>query len=207
LLLSRVDRLEAPVRDALSLGAVIGESFTLLDVVDVMQLVVGDNDDSGDSLAKNIEAALGKAVTAGVLDVEYGGGEMEDAPKENNDEFDEIVPRGSDISFTFSHDIWRASILNVMLDSRKVDTHRRIALILESRRETDFVSNAKLFNHLRLSGDFVKAVPVALSVAHDFVNLGLYDECTQILQDCLGMWTLNESLSEECDGKSKREVF
>jgi len=218
LLLSRVDGFETPVRDALSLGAVMGESFTLLDVVDVMNLVLSGNDDScGVSLAKNIETALGKAVEEGVLYVEYGGGDMDDAPVETNDEFDgntasikqevPFVPRVEDISFTFCHDIWRSSILNIMLDSRKRDTHRLIALTLESRRETDFVSNTILFNHLRSSGDFVKAASVALSVARDFVSLGLYDECIQILQECLGMWTLNESFAEKCDGKCKREVL
>jgi hypothetical protein len=207
LILSRVDGFSASVRYVLNLGAVLGESFRLVEIMDIMHLLHGkffdDNADAAFLHVKQAQGTLQVAVDEGVLYMEYEGGAEDDLDHSSLTGAVPFTPRPSEsmieeISYSFCHDVWRSSLLDVMLGSQKRETHRTIALMLESRQDTEqllgFLSQTRLFNHWRESGDFVKASSVALLVGTDFVSLGLYDQSIQILQDAIGMLTLTESM-------------
>jgi hypothetical protein len=202
LILSRVDGFHSSVRHVLNLGAVLGESFKLVEIVDIMQLLHVKVDDGNSNTqylhAKQAQEALEVAVYEGVLYMEYEGGAAEDTDYYSGDiDYSSSVSKVEDVSFSFSHDVWRSSILRVMLDSQKRETHRMIALTLESRQGveelSDFLSKTRLFNHWRGSGDFSKASSAALHVSRDFISLGLYDQSIQILHDTIGILNLSDA--------------
>jgi len=216
ILLHRLDSFDATVRNALNLGAVLGESFTLIDVSEIL-FRFHDSKGTDFSLHATVHEALSIAVKEGVLFVEYTGGGKDTFDEPNQESttpspdlaFSEGNLQYVDVCYTFSHKGWRSSILQVMLDSRIRDTHRMIALTLESRQgtePTDFLSKAKLFNHWRACGNFPKTAFVALLAWKDFVNLGLYDDSIQVLRDAIGMWSFPSSF-EENDEDSCPSMF
>jgi hypothetical protein len=200
LILSRVDGFHSSVRHVLNLGAVLGESFHLVEIVDIIKMlnVKVDHDMSNNPhylQAMQSQEALEVAVYEGVLHMEYGGGAAGDTKRRISLQYISSVSKVEDVSFSFSHEIWRSSILRVMLDSQKRETHRIIALTLESRlgvgELSDFLSKTRLFYHWRGSGNFSKASSAALNAGTDFISLGLYDQSIQILHDAIGI--LNRS--------------
>jgi hypothetical protein len=104
------------------------------------------------------------------------------------------------VTYLFSHDVWRSTILDLMLDSRKRTMHRTIAFTLESGcidGKRDYVSRLRLFAHWKGSGDFVKASALALCVGKMFEDIGLNKQRIRLYNDALDMWK-----SSDCSDKS-----
>jgi predicted ATPase len=123
IILHRIDSFDVAVRNILNIGAVLGKSFTLKEVTAVLK----ENHDMKEAdLEKEAVESLDMAIAEGILRVE----ETPDPERDNNDE-----EKSGNVSYTFYHSIWQTTILSLMLDSRKRDVHRKIALSMEARED------------------------------------------------------------------------
>lgn len=218
LILSRLDNLDANVRNILNLGAVLGGTFELTEVVDVLrQMYVEPQRKSPFVRVNQTKIALDVAVKEGVLYVVYSGGEtiqpsciprsasqcaFNNGVNESSSGSESPVDR---LTYSFCHDIWRSTILKLMLSSRKRDIHKTIAETLESQQNgnaKDYISRMKLFSHWRASGDFIKAAELALSIGNRFEVLGLNNHRIRLADEAMTMWDESDSLECEPRGKS-----
>lgn len=220
LLLHRIDSFDASVRNILHLGAVLGSSFEMKEVVAVLRQTVGKEESDPKLFLKTTKDALDVAVSEGILYVVYEGGDFvdegDDSFVEDSTGFHESLQSlgsstqimakatGESLSpplvYTFCHDVWRTTILNLMLDSRKRDMHKIIAKTLEKqegRNKDDYLSRMKLFSHWKASGESKKAASLALSIGTSFEELGLQDQSIKVFQDALDMW----KVADESGGK------
>jgi len=153
IILHRIDSFDLSLRNTLNVGAVLGESFTLSDIVAAMK----EGSDSREvDLRRQVVEALKLSVTEGILLARSQDGQKLDG---------EAVSDEDDIVFTFYHHVWPSTLLGLMLDSRKCDLHRKIATSMDRRLEKEEVSidfKLKLFKHWRTTGDTVKTIAVAL---------------------------------------------
>ena len=202
LLLHRVDSLDASVRIVLHVGAILGNSFVLSEIVAVMQRMSGE-DRKGDEMHTDTTiASLELAVHEGILYLQYGSGESDDADEGTFGESitslassspmrQDVHPSPNFASYTFCHDTWRTTILNLMLDSRKRDMHRIIAETLEAQHgeELDnYLPRMKLFSHWKASGEPTKAANLALSIGNSFEELGLQEQGIKLYEDAIETW-------------------
>jgi class 3 adenylate cyclase len=219
LLLHRIDSFDASVRKVLNIGAVLGSSFEMKVLVAVLLQMSKEKLDFR-TVCTKAKCALDVAVSEGILYAVLEGG---DILEENNDDThslfgdspgfqdswhsigDASTPwtvgsSDSHLVYSFCHDIWRTTILNLMLDSRKRDMHLTIAKTLEKQdgsNNDDYLSRMKLFSHWRASGESEKAASLALSIGRSFEELGLQDQSTKVFQDALSMW----NVGGESEGK------
>ena len=115
-----------------------------------------------------------------------------------------VGSKDSHLVYTFCHDVWRTTILNLMLDSRKCDMHLTIAKTLEKldgHHTDDYLSRMKLFSHWRASGESKKAAALALSIGGSFEELGLQDQSIKVFQDALAMWNVGGESHGKCQSK------
>lgn len=217
LLLHRIDSFDAPIRDVLNLGAVLGSSFEMKVLVAVLRQMNKEQADFKTVLDK-AKSSLDVAVSEGILYVIQEGGDFSDEGidditgestglHESSCSFDNPSPSleslSSNLVYTFCHDIWRTTILNLMLDSRKRDMHLIIAITLEKQEgqnADDYLSRMKLFSHWKASGESKKATSLALSIGKSFEELGLQDQSIKVFEDALDMW--NVSGNAECKCRS-----
>jgi len=193
LILHRVDSFDATVRDVLNLGAVLGSSFDLLEIVAVLQHFMGATVSQKSIHAQKISNALDTLVEEGILRQVFEGGEEEEYEhleyhiEEKNQQFD----RSGNRSYTFCHDVWRSSITQLMLDSRKRDMHKIIALTFETGAHgeirKDFQSRIKLFSHWKAGGDFAKTASLALSIGKSFEEQCLNNQSIRLYSETLEM--------------------
>jgi class 3 adenylate cyclase len=202
LILARIDSLDANARNVLNLGAVLGHSFDLVDVVDVMRYMANDSEKvTLDQHGTEVQEALDGAVKEGVLHVVYSGGDAAattDGISRSSNPQTKTISMTSEIQeckighviYTFHHDVWRATILKLMLTSRKRDIHLTIAMVLESRYggTQDYSRKVKMFGHWRASGNFVKAASHALLIGESFVALGMDAQSIRIYEGAVAMW-------------------
>lgn len=220
LLLHRIDSFNASVRNVLNISAVLGSSFEMKVLFAVLLEMSKEKLDSK-TVCGTAKSALDVAVNEGILFAVLEGGDLTD--ESNNDDVQslfgdspgfheswhtlgELTPLGADgamdsnLVYTFCHDTWRTTILNLMLDSRKRDMHLTIAKTLEKQdgyNTDDYLSRMKLFSHWRASGESKKAASLALSIGGSFEELGLQDQSIKVFQDALAMWDFDG----ESDGK------
>jgi class 3 adenylate cyclase len=220
LLLHRIDSFHASVRNVLNLGAVLGSSFEMREVVAVLRQIIGKKESDRKSILRTAKDALDVAVSEGILYAVHEGADfiddgMEDSLEEsagyheslNSISSLSLVPIpltessiGPQLVYTFCHDVWRTTILNLMLDSRKRDMHKIIAKTLEQqkgRNQDDYLSRMKLFSHWKASGESKNAASLALSIGSSFEELGLQDQSIKVFQDALDMW----KVADESGGK------
>lgn len=222
LLLHRIDSFDASVRNVLNLGAVLGSSFEMIELVAVLQQISKEQSDIK-TVLKKAKDALDVAVSEGILDVTQEGGDFieegnEDGFLGQSMRFQESYHEsyhsfGSDsplatlgessphLVYIFCHDIWRTTILNLMLDSRKRDMHKTIAKTLEKQEgqnKGDYLSRMKLFSHWKASGESKKAASLALSIGKSFEELGLQDQSIKVFQDALDMWNVGGDSAGKC---------
>jgi predicted ATPase len=219
LLLHRIDSFHASVRNVLNLGAVLGSSFQMREVVAVLRQIIEKEESDRKSILRTAKDALDVAVSEGILYAVHEGVDFIDDGVENSLEesagfhesmhsFGSASPVhntvaesiGPQLVYTFCHDIWRTTILNLMLDSRKRDMHKIIAKTLEQqegRNKDDYLSRMKLFSHWKASGESKKAASLALSIGSSFEELGLQDQSIKVFQDALDMW----KVADESGGK------
>mmetsp|Transcript_2209 Transcript_2209/g.4203 ORF Transcript_2209/g.4203 Transcript_2209/m.4203 type:complete len:551 (+) Transcript_2209:189-1841(+) len=91
----------------------------------------------------------------------------------------------------FTHDSWKAIILNVMLDERIQEMHEHIAMSLEralddeARSQDDFEKQIRVFKHWKSSGNFAKAALLALNIGSQLMLLGLNSQAILLFDDVL----------------------
>jgi predicted ATPase len=140
--------------------------------------------------------ALLSAVKEGILDHDYNCCDiMDDSPnhllianQSRPPTLDDLEIE--DVRYFFSHDVWRSTILELMLDKRKRQLHKIVALTLESTDTDakDYNSRLRLFNHWKSSGDVVNASAVALDAGKMFEDFGLHHQCIELYHETLEMW-------------------
>ncbi|KAG7365059.1 TPR repeat-containing adenylate/guanylate cyclase [Nitzschia inconspicua] len=183
LVLQRLDSFDINTRNVLNIGAVIGLSFSLDDLVAVE---LRTSDGCEEAVRKLTEEALQTAIEDGIL--------------ESREMCDEDSDEEESCRYAFCHAVWRGTLLNLMLEGRKRDLHRVIAETLEeTESETnDYMFQAKLFKHWVNSGNLLKSTELALSVGHHFEErLGLPAQSIRIYTEALDL------LRESEDGYSK----
>lgn len=218
IIVARLDAFDAPVRNVLNLGAVIGLNFELADVIAITQHFAGTSLNEKREQARKIHDALDVLVAEGILIETCLGGDADAdgacdpfsfiflSTLDENSTIGTSKEDSSPYEFTkksyeFCHDIWRTSILKLMLESRKKHIHRTIAQILENRHQSedvhDYLSQMKIFSHWRSAGETSKAVNIALAVGKCFESLGLYEQSIKLYEDTLSIWRVSETRSDD----------
>lgn len=189
IILHRIDTLDLLVRGTLNIGAVLGICFTLGEVVSVLK----ENSDSKDDKDARQQAldSLKVAVNEGILVLT---GETQDVSESFCfDKLDDTT------SFSFVQEIWRDTLLGLMLASRKRDVHRKTANSLEecmpSNATLDY--RMKILNHWMESGTTEKSTETALIVGELLQSSSRLPDTVSIYEDCLSMFGwFKESLRE-----------
>jgi len=203
-MLQRVDGFSGQARNVLNVAAAMGSSFEFAHIVEVISRLNTNYGTGKHQIFENAKGGakivLDQAVQEGILYFEYHSSAAFNSwePQDNLSRCPEF---GSveELTFTFTHEAWRATILKLMLGSLKRTIHRAIALTLEAALDDtmhDYLSHLKLFCHWKGSGDFPKAVSVALDVGKMFEDLGLSQQCIRLYRDTLEMWNTGGSPSE-----------
>lgn len=190
LVLQRLDAFEASTRNMLNIGAVIGLSFTLEDLVAVQMRTSDATEYAVRQLTVN---SLDAAVTEGILESQTGatGGDGEDNVRKVT-------------KYSFYHAVWRSALLNLMLEGRKRDLHRTIAESMEEQNMgvDDYMFQTKLFNHWINSGSFGRAAELALTVGKHFEErLGLPAQSIKLYNDALDLVRESNDASVGIGGK------
>jgi tetratricopeptide (TPR) repeat protein len=173
LVLQRLDSFDFNTRNVLNIGAVIGLSFTLDELVGVE---IRTSDGSVEAVRQITKESLLAAVEEGIL--------------ETKTIFDDDSDEGEVQKFAFCHAVWRITLLTLMLEGRKRDLHRVIAETLEEMdvESNNYMFQTKLFKHWVSSGNFVKASKLALTVGRHFEErLGLPAQSIRIYNEALDL--------------------
>jgi Cdc6-like AAA superfamily ATPase len=193
LVLQRVDDFDLNTRNMLNIGAVLGLSFTLDEVIAVQM-----------KTSEGQEAAVRSATQDGLREaVKEGIVECKSIP--SDEEEGRTVTK-----YSFYHAVWRTALLNLMLDGRKRDLHRTIAEVLEDKgKGTDeYMFQTRLFSHWVQSGNFVKASELALALGKHFEErLGLPAQSIKLYNDALSLRRENEDVSIGVAGKKCSYLF
>ena len=199
----------------MNLAVVLGHHFDLFEIVAVVHQFLQVNNAQKHIHTERVCSALDFLVSERILIQVFEGGEVEDIEEGHTPVKDTVSnpfqfgKRVSNRSFSFCHDVWRASLLQMMLASRKRDVHRVIAMTLEreyGEGDRDYTTRVKLFSHWKESGDFVKSASLAMSLGKSFEELGLHQQSIGIYNDALDMWRGTEE-SEESIGGKNRSVY
>ncbi len=210
----KIDSLDTSVRTALHLCSVLGPEFQLSDIISVYGSWQRAADSRREHGFKPILDALNIAVNERIIEEVYEGGEFnEEKPYyediiPEDDVFDNAIPENlsqiENVSYRFHHDIWRESILKLMLVSHKQDLHRIIAESLNSAvisKGDDYHSMIKLFGHRKESGDKSKTMSLALTIGSSFINTGMSAQALTIFDEALDMLrTKSEEESDKLSG-------
>ena len=180
IILHRIDTFDLSMRNTLNAGAVLGGTFTFAEVLAVLK---EGSDAKEEDLRRQTADSLKQSVTEGVLLAT-----ARDGLKLDGNSFTDV----DDTTFTFYQDVWLTMLLSLMLDSRKCDLHRKIALSIERGTEDEDVSlesRLKLFKHWRATGDTSKTVPVALMTGKALEeNPDSLRQSFPIYEETLQMW-------------------
>jgi predicted ATPase len=195
--LQRIDTFSGIGRNVLNLSAVLGLSFVLLDLIEILLHTPGDSDGTGkescDIVERSVRDTLRAAVEEGIMYVVFSGEECEEVGISSGDP--EFVPEDcapGDLTYFFAHDMWRAAILKLVLDKRKRQLHEAIASTLEldcDNSGDDFVSQIRIFNHWKQSGNVVKAGGIALVIGKTYESLGLVVQSAHLYQQAISVLT------------------
>lgn len=181
IILHRIDSFDVAVRNTLNIGAVLGKSFTLKEVTAVLK---ENHDMKEEELQTEASESLDMAIAEGIL-------RMEENPEEAQED-DDLGDKSGNASYTFYHSIWQTTILSLMLDSRKRDVHRKIALSMEARKDKkgdEFAFQMKLLGHWKASGNTAKLTELAIQIGKHFEEkLGLPTQSIRIYEEALEAW-------------------
>jgi hypothetical protein len=193
------------MRKVLNTAATVGSSFDLDIIVGaIMMLNTEDNVDEN-AIRSIILKALLSIAEAGVLYVEYNGREDLDHLSHGHGAFSKVTSKRAkssdfeDVEFFFSNEIWRESILELMLDQHKKTIHRAIATALEALHneevDDDYRIQLKIFHHWKSGGNFVKASETALRTGKIFDSLGLHKQNVSLFEGTLRMCATSHDFS------------
>ena len=107
-----MDALSSSVRTHLNLGAILGSSFDLMDVVTVMERYRGVTDEERLGHAESVHESLEEAVWHRILEEDRDEhGDWDRTGGWSDHPYAEFNTR-----YKFTHDIWRTNILRLSLD-------------------------------------------------------------------------------------------
>jgi class 3 adenylate cyclase len=161
ILLHRIDSFELAVRATLNIAAVLGLTFKLGDVVSVLFESAEKNAKKHDVRAE-VVGSLKVAVQQGFLLITRAADDSRKA--RSNGTFDEDDDAAE---FRFCQDVWRTTLLGLMLESRKRDIHHKMASAMEtaiSGKEAIVEYLVKIFYHWKESGSTDHTTRAALRV-------------------------------------------
>lgn len=216
--LSRIDALDFNVRNVLQLCAVMGMEFELIDAALAYSEMFANVKDQirQNEASASLRLALDAAIEEGILEQSYI------MTEERNAEEGDIGGRSmGDVSISlkrrqahpfylnnrrirFTHDSWRQTVLNVLLDERKQEIHHHVAASLERDLENDVALNEDdtfdrrmiVFRHWKLSGNFDKASLMALSMGSQMMWFGFNSQAILLFEDVLSTLT-NAKIADE----------
>lgn len=221
LLLYRIDALDAEVRSALHLAAVLGTEFDLIDAALTYEHMFRIRDSDRLESAMGLCSLLEVAVDEGILEQSFAVGDDED--DDDHYPVDEDVhasksdegTKGASLGnvtiplkgrrshplyaenrlYRFTHDSWKTSILGVMLDGRKAELHENVAMTLEHKLidEGDLREQSRLLSHWIASGNFAKAADLGIKIGSQMMILGLNPGALLIFDDVLDIFTSIET--------------
>jgi class 3 adenylate cyclase len=194
IILHRIDTLDICVRNLLNVGAILGMSFRLSDLLEVIR----DSDVREDDLRKQTLESLQTAIVEGIIDrVEkhYLPGEVGKVESGIEDEL-----------FEFHFDVWRRTLLGLMLDSRKRNVNKKIAQFMEDRMKKESVSvefRKKICGHWKAAGDTTKATNCTLSIGLSLEDeLGLPGDSIALYEGMMELWGWDKDDEESIAGFS-----
>jgi hypothetical protein len=200
LVLHRMDALPSSVRSHLNLGAVLGQTFELMDVVTAFEQYRSVEEEERFDHAESVHESLKEAVAHGIIEeVSRESQPMQHAGYKNADH-----PYAEhNISYRFTHDVWRSNILRLTLDEFKRDVHSLIAQSMETvvdlQLSNDYRVLTKLFSHWKESGSARKASLLALKTGRSLEDIGLAHQSVLLYTEALDMWraTVNDGYIED----------
>jgi len=230
LLLYRLDALDATVRNALHLAAVLGNDFDLLDAAltyeQMFRVRKTDRWESAMGLCSLFDIAIDEGILEQSFAVEDVTGDDADCDAVVADSINEeekmraslgnvaISLRGrkshplyaENRRYRFTHDSWKTSILNIMLDGRKAELHEYVVITLEqemseeAHNQDDLKWQLRVFRHWNSSGNFAKASELGLKIGSQMMIMGLNPQAIMIFNDVLDIWT---STGTDCDDEER----
>lgn len=222
IIVHRLDNFNQIVRVVLNIGALLGTSFDLYDMINVTQRFANTAKEDQTMYSKQVHQALQFLVHEGILLEVCIGGENDDSVKVDyvgyDGTFDQSLTNLSanysaceNKTYTFCHDVWRSSILNLMLESRRKHIHKVIAGSLEAqaRKENlDYGSLMKIWNHWKAAGEAGKAGNLALTIGESFDELGMHTQSTKLYRDTLDLWRAEGgNATDGIGGKCQRSLI
>ena len=171
IILHRFDTFDLSVRNTLNVGAVMGTHFQLGDVLAVLK---ESSDMKDEDLRVQTIDALRLSVNEGILVANVADDQYED-----------------DTGFAFRQNLWRSTLLGLMLNSRQRHIHRKVAQAIETKLgdSAPFEDRRRLFQHWKSSGDTTKASAVALTAGKELEQdqKGI-EYCLSMYDETLRMW-------------------
>mmetsp|Transcript_21279 Transcript_21279/g.37430 ORF Transcript_21279/g.37430 Transcript_21279/m.37430 type:complete len:678 (-) Transcript_21279:222-2255(-) len=196
-MLNRFDALDAAVRKILHTCAVLGYSFSLLDVARVHPELdfVFVEDTLNLALSEMILVEIGEEDEQSAYSASSNVGS--NSKLGSSVDFSRTSSRVHHIegerNFEFSHDMWRTTVLTTLLEARKMELHRRIATAMEKEQlggvleRRDLSRLLTLFEHWKSCDEFLKAAPLALMVGARLNEWDLVRQSVDLYRDALEM--------------------
>jgi len=198
LLLNRLDDFKSDGRTLIQVCAVLGFEFSLSDLLITQSR--GRRKMKQKQIEK-IESILSQADKEGIL-VEMFQGGTETAMEDDETE------RFAEKSYMFRHSIWRNCLLGTMLEERKRELHKTIAIKLGGDavdEVKDLRFAMKLFGHWRDSGELGTATERAISIGKHLDNLLLLRQSIEFCIEAIGMWK-NDSSDKDDEEEVVAEI-
>jgi len=192
MILHTMDSLDQEIRQIVQTCSILGREFDLNDLVLVHKPCIGmHSSNNHEEELEFTKPKLDVAIKARIIEI-----------AENDDSL------ASDSSqklhtYRFRLDVFRLSVTNSMLESRRKDLHGIVAKAIKAYLKKheiadnfDFTGMIKLFNHLKSSDDSTNAASTALKIGKKFENLGLSSQSLELYRDTLCIWTSKSNSKE-----------
>ena len=230
----RLDSLNSSVRNALHIGAVLGTTFELVDAALVFDEMYDVMDREKSKAAHGLQEAFHVAVEEGILEESFSpsGNEDEEEIEDPIEAQTSLCASLGNITFSlrgyrkthpaysenrvyrFTHDSWKTSVINVMLNERVQEIHEHAAIVLEreirleAQREIDFEKEIRVFHHWNSSGHFANASELALKIGGQLMMLGLNSQSILLFDDAMGsLKHMSMEPSGESHGGKIQRIF
>jgi hypothetical protein len=222
LLLYRIDALDSSVRTLLLLSAVLGTEFDLVDAALAFEELFGIDESKQLESASEVIQSFEVAIKEGIIEKSDdsqadGDGDLMHEQENNYESMMSVLSQSKgrrethplfleNCRLRFTHDSWKTSILNVMLDEAKREMHEHVAISLErdldaeALDQDDFEKQIAVFKHWKLSGNFYKASASALTIGGQLMLLGLNAQAILLFDDA---WDILTEISDDEVGGTK----
>ena len=186
MMLHILDSLDRDMRQTVQILSILGREFFTSELILVHKMCLGleRSNDNNDYLFS--KGKLDFAVKERILEIT----QVETSPE---DDFDESM---EDSLYRFRLDVFRTSVINSMLESRRRDLHSTIARVLKAKIDSkdstsvNYRENLALFSHLKASGDSVNTASLALEIGKRFEKMGLFGQSLSLYNETLDLWNV-----------------